>query len=47
MRQEAENDQDLLIRAKDNAKLILERYIINPGKEMGKEYSVKWLDKPL
>ena len=44
MRQEAENDQDLLIRAKDNAKLILERYIINTGKEMGKEYSVKWLD---
>ena len=47
MQQEAENDQDLLIRAKNNAKLILEKYIINTGKEMGKDYSVKWLDEPL
>ncbi|MBQ9063874.1 MAG: DUF4230 domain-containing protein [Blautia sp.] len=47
MRQEAENDQELLDRAKNNAKLILEQYIINTGKEMGVEYSVKWIKKPL
>ena len=46
MRQEAENDQALLRRAKNNAKILLERYIINLGKEMGVEYTVNWVDKP-
>jgi len=45
MRQEAENDQNLLRRAKENAKLLLERYIINTGKEMGLNFSVNWLEK--
>ena len=35
MRQEAENDQLLLKRAKENAKLLLERYIIETGNEIG------------
>ncbi len=46
MRQEAENDQALLRRAKNNAKILLERYIINLGKEMGVEYTVNWVDNP-
>ena len=45
MRQEAENDQNLLRRAKENAKLLLERYIINTGKEMGLNLSVNWVEK--
>lgn len=46
MKEEAENDRVLLQRAKNNAKLILERYIINIGKGMGKDYTVKWIDNP-
>ncbi len=46
MRLEAENDQALLRRAKNNAKIILEKYIINLGKAMGIEYTVNWVDKP-
>ena len=46
MRQEADNDQTLLKRAKENAKLLLERYIINTGNEMGLNLSVNWVDKP-
>lgn len=46
MRQEAENDENLLRRAKENAKLLLERYIVNTGKEMGLDLSVKWVETP-
>ena len=46
MRQEAENDQALLRRAKNNAKILLERYIVNLGREMGVEYTVNWVDNP-
>ncbi len=44
MRQEAENDQALLGRAKNNAKILLERYIVNLGKAMGVDYSINWVD---
>jgi len=44
MRQEAENDQALLWRAKNNAKILLERYIVNLGKAMGMDYSINWVD---
>lgn len=46
MRQEAENDQALLRRAKNNAKILLERYIVNLGKEIGVDYSVNWVESP-
>ena len=46
MKQEAENDQYLLRRSKENAKLLLERYIINTGKQMGTNYIIKWIDTP-
>ncbi len=45
MRQEAEKDQALLKRAKENAKLLLEQYIINTGKEMDLDLSVNWIEK--
>ncbi|MEA4929262.1 MAG: DUF4230 domain-containing protein [Candidatus Limiplasma sp.] len=44
MRQEAENDQALLGRAKNNAKILLERYIVNLGKAMGVDYTINWVD---
>lgn len=46
MRQEAENDTSMLTRARNNAKLLLERYIIDTGKMMGVDYSVRWIDTP-
>lgn len=46
MRQEAESDQVMLRRAKDNAKKLLERYIINTGRATGQELSVVWLASP-
>lgn len=46
MRQEAENDQTLLRRAKNNAKILLEQYIFNLGKEIGVEYSINWVESP-
>ena len=47
MLQEAENDQSLLTRAKNNAKALLKQYIITTGKEMGANYTVKWISNPL
>ena len=47
MRQGAENDQVMLRRARENAKLLLERYIVNTGKSVGLELTVKWIDNPV
>lgn len=47
MREEAENDRALLSRAKENAKMLLEQYIVNTGREIGAEYTVQWLDSPV
>lgn len=46
MRQEAENDQALLRRAKNNAKILLEQYVVNLGKGMGVDYTIKWVENP-
>ena len=46
MRHEAENDQALLRRAKNNAKILLEQYILNLGREMGVKYTIHWVEKP-
>lgn len=46
MRQEAEQDQSLLRRAKNNAKILLEHYLVTLGKEMGAAYTVRWVDNP-
>ena len=47
MREEAENDQALMRRAKENAKKLLEQYVIKTGKNIGVNYTVNWLDNPL
>lgn len=46
MRLQAENDTRLLKRATNNAKKLIEQYIINIGNEMGQSYTVKWLNAP-
>lgn len=45
MRQEAETDQAMLRRAKENAKTLLERYVVNTGKAMGMDLTVKWVEQ--
>ncbi len=47
MRQEAENNRNLLMRSKENAKVLLERYIVETGKETGMELKVHWNDSPI
>lgn len=46
MSEEANNDQTQLSRAKNNAKTLLQRYIINFGNEIGKKYTVNWIANP-
>lgn len=45
MKEEAEQDRMLLNRAKDNAQKLLEQYIVNTGREMGKTYTVRWVNQ--
>lgn len=47
MRQEAENDGNMLKQAEGNAKLLLENFIINTGKKFDEKYSVVWVSEPL
>lgn len=46
MRQEAENDTVQLNRAKENARILIENYIVNTGKTLGVEYKVIWVNDP-
>lgn len=46
MKEKASADTTILNRAKNNAKKLIEEYIINVGKLIGEEYTVEWLDKP-
>lgn len=47
MKQEADADKNLLSMAKENAKLLIEKYIIETGEQIGNKYSVKWIEKPI
>lgn len=44
MNNEVEQSAELLNRGRERAKKLLEEYIVNTGKQLGKEYSVKWID---
>ncbi len=46
MKEKAENDQALLRRSRENAKVLLEKYIVNTGKQIGANYTVNWIDNP-
>ena len=45
MRKNAEADDSILIQAKNNAKELLNQYVLNLGEQMGVQYKVEWLDK--
>lgn len=44
MRENAESDESILTQAKENAKKLLEQYVVNMGKQIGQEYQVKWIE---
>ena len=46
MKKEANNDTSILNRAQNNAKKLIEQYIVNVGDQIGESYTVKWLDEP-
>ena len=46
MLEAAKTDQSMIRRARENAKSIIEQYIINTGMALGQEYRVQWVDTP-
>ncbi len=42
----AKTDQSMLQRARENAKTLIEQYIINVGVNLRQEYDVAWVDTP-
>jgi len=40
---EASQDQNLLASAQENARKLLEEYILNIGEEVGQNYSIEWI----
>ncbi len=47
MKEEAQNDTAILNRAKNNAKKLIEQYIVNVGDQIGESYTVKWMDETI
>ena len=47
MKESAAEDSSILYQAHENAKKLLKEYVINLGKEMGLDITVKWSDEPL
>ena len=45
MRTNAESDNNILTQAKNNAKELIKQYVINVGKQIGKEYKVEWINE--
>lgn len=46
MKKNAEADAGILTQAENNAKELLEQYVINIGRQTGKTYKVEWLERP-
>lgn len=46
MLEAAKTDPSMIRRARENAKSIIEQYIINTGMALGQEYRVQWVDTP-
>lgn len=46
MLEKSEGDATILNRAKNNAKKLIESYIVNVGKQIGETYTVNWLEEP-
>ncbi len=46
MRDAANNDDSLKFQARERAKVLLERFVINYGEAVGEDYSVQFVDAP-
>lgn len=46
MRINAENDNNILLQAHNNAKELVKQYVINVGKNMKQEFTVEWIEDP-
>ena len=44
MRNEAKKDKSLFARAEDQAQVLIEKYVTNVGKIIGKNYKIEWED---
>lgn len=44
MKTNAESDNSILNQAHNNAKALLKQYVINVGKQIGEDYTVKWVE---
>ena len=44
MEQEAKENQSILARGQDNAKKLIEEYIVNVGRQIGETYTVEWVE---
>lgn len=44
MEKEAKEDQSILTRGQDNAKKLIEEYIVNVGRQIGETYTVEWVE---
>ena len=44
MKENANSDTSLLNQARNNAKELLKRYVVNVGKQIGQNYTVEWLE---
>lgn len=44
MEEEAKEDQSILARGQDNAKKLIEEYIVNVGEQIGESYTVEWVE---
>ena len=44
MDQEAKENQSILARGQDNAKKLIEEYIVNVGRQIGETYTVEWVE---
>lgn len=46
MKNNAKADSTILLQAHNNAKKLLEQYVITIGEQSGKNYTVEWVDNP-
>ncbi len=45
MKENASTDKSLLNQARNNAKELLKRYVVNVGKQIGQNYTVEWIEE--
>lgn len=46
MRKSAEEDSTIFSQAYDNARELLKQYVVRVGEQLGKKYTVEWIEEP-